>query len=178
MTYSLASARKWCNDSEFALIEASFSGKEVAWTPAQLRAKIERTRKLHRKNLDQSRKIQRTNRAVTGTKVGKQVTAMAVADKRAKLFGEALARFTAKLDRLNAAKRIKALKTAVAEALRKKQVRPPVAGTRAAPKSGAARGKVGPARAVSGAVELKRVRTNAAVRARNARNQARRDARR
>ena len=109
MTYSLASARKWCNDSEYNLVAASFGGKEIAWTPALLRAKIERTRKLRDKNLAKFRQIRRTNRASTGAKVGKEVTAMAVAEKRAKLFDEALARFVAKLEKLNAAKRLKSL---------------------------------------------------------------------
>ena len=30
MTYSLASARKWCSDSKFNLVAASFGGKEMA----------------------------------------------------------------------------------------------------------------------------------------------------
>lgn len=126
VTYSLASARKWCNDSEFALVTASFGGKAMAWAPAILRAKIERTRKLRDKNLARFRQILRTNRASIETKLGKDVTAMAVAEKRAKLFGETLAR------------------------------------------SGAA---------TSAAANLKRVQQVARVRARNARNQAERDAR-
>ena len=66
MTYSLATARKWCNNSEFALVTASYAGKEVTWTPALLRAKIERTRKLRDKNRDLHRKMRRANRAATG----------------------------------------------------------------------------------------------------------------
>lgn len=176
MTYSLASARKWCNDSEFALVAASFGGKEIAWTPALLRAKIERTRQLREKNLAKFRQIRRTNRASIGTKVGKEVTAMAVAEKRAKLFSETLARFVAKLEKLNAAKRLKNLRAAVASALEKKRAKKAAAGGRAAPSSKAGGGRARPA-AHSAAASLKRVQQMARVRARNARNQAKRDAR-
>lgn len=178
MTYSLASARKWCNDSEYNLVAASFGGKEIAWTPALLRAKIERTRKLRDKNLAKFRQIRRTNRASTGAKVGKDVTAMAVAEKRAKLFDEALARFVAKLEKLNAAKRLKSLRAAVASALEKKRAKKSAAGGRTAPSSSAAgRAKKRPGPATSAAANLKRVQQMARVRARNARNQAKRDAR-
>ena len=177
MTYPLASARKWCNDSEFALVSASFGGNAIAWTPALLRAKIERTRKLRDKNLDKSRQIRRANRASVGSKVGKQVTAMAVAEKRAKLFDETLARFVAKLEKLHAAKRLKSLREAVAGALEKKRARTPVAGGRAAPVSVRGRGNARPAAPSSKAAGGKRVRKMASVRARNARNQAKRDSR-
>jgi len=46
-------------------------------------------------------------------KAGKQVTAIAVAEKKARLFDETLARFVAKLERLVAARRIADLKAAV-----------------------------------------------------------------
>ena len=177
MTYSLASARKWCNDSEFNLVAASFGGKEIAWTPALLRAKIERTRKLRDKNLAKFRQIRRTNRASTGAKVGKEVTAMAVAEKRAKLFDEALARFVAKLEKLNAAKRLKSLRAAVASALEKKRAKKAAGAGRSAPSSAAGRGKARPGAPSSAAASLKRVRQMARVRARNARNQAKRDSR-
>lgn len=176
MTYSLASARKWCNDSEFALVTASFGGKEIAWTPALLRAKIERTRKLRDKNLTRFRQICRANRTSTGTKVGKEVTAMAVAEKRAKLFSETLARFVAKLEKLDAARRLKSLRAAVASALEKKRAKKAATGGRASPSSAAGGGKARPA-SHSAAASLKRVRQMARVGARNARNQAKRDAR-
>jgi len=177
MTYSLASARKWCNDSEFALVSASFSGKETTWTPALLRSKIERSRKLRDKNLDRFRQIRRGNRAMTGAKVGKQVTAMAVAEKRAKLFDETLARFAGKLEKLNAAKRPKPLKVVLAAALEKKRAGKAASGKRAAPTPAAVAGKATSAKRASSSASLKRVRQMAVVRARNARNQARRDSR-
>jgi hypothetical protein len=177
MTYSRASARKWCNDSEFALVTASFGGKEMAWTPALLRTKIERTRKLRDKNLDRFRQIRRGNRASTGAKVGKQVTAMAVAEKRAKLFDETLARFAGKLEKLNAARRPKPMKAVLASALAKKRAKAPIAGGRASPSLAAGAGKAPPAKRAPSAASLKRLRQMAGVRARNARNQARRDSR-
>jgi len=177
MTYSLASARKWCNDSEFALVTASFGGKEMAWTPALLRTKIERTRKLRDKNLDRFRQIRRGNRATTGAKVGKQVTAMAVAEKRAKLFDETLARFAAKLEKLNAAKRPKPLKAVLASALAKKRAGQAGTAGKAVPSSAGVGGKAKAAKRPPSAANLKRVRQMAGVRARNARNQAKRDKR-
>lgn len=179
MTYSLASSRKWCNDSEYALVLASFGGKDVAWTPALLRARIERTRRLRDKNRDKHRQIKRANRASSGAKTGKQVTAMAVAEKRTKVFDETLARFVAKLDRLNAKQRMASLKSAVVNALARKRAAQPTGG-------GAGQGKVkraagvrraGTAGVVSVPVQLKRTSQAARVRARNARTQARRDSR-
>jgi hypothetical protein len=180
MAISLATARKWCNDSEFALVSASFGGRDIAWTPALLRAKIERTRRLRDKNRDQYRKIRRGNRATTGAKVGRQVTAMAVAEKRAKLFDETLSRFTAKLEKLNASRRMQALRQAVAEALVRKRAQQGMAGGKGRKQApGAARKPAGvkAVRRTSAAVELKRKQQMARVRARNVRNQARRDSR-
>ncbi|HEX5640619.1 MAG TPA: hypothetical protein VFX81_12550 [Burkholderiaceae bacterium] len=182
MATALATARRWCNDSEYALVAASAAGKDIAWTPALLRAKIERTRRLRDKNRDAYRKLKRANRAATGAKSGKQVTAIAVAEKRAKIFDETLARFVAKLEKLNAAKRMKALKSAVVDALARKRTAQASAagrarGAGAAGKAGRASKAGGPKAPVAGPVQVKRVRQMARVRARNVRNQARRDTR-
>lgn len=182
MTYSVATARKWCNDSEFALVTASYAGKEVTWTPALLRAKIERTRKLRDKNRDLHRKMRRANRAATGTMSGTQVTAMAVAEKRTRLFEETLARFVAKLEKLQARRKLGALKTAVADAVARKRSAQAaaVSGTkRSATKTASAAGRprVRGAAVVPAAVSVKQLKQVAQVRARNARNQAKRDAR-
>lgn len=182
MTYSLAAARKWCNDSEFALVTASYAGKEVTWTLAQLKAKIQRTRKLRDKNRDLHRKMRRANRASTGTKSGTQVTAMAVAEKRARLFEETLARFVAKLEKLQARRKLGALKSAVADAVARKRNAQAAAvsgakrpGTKAVSAGG--RPQVRGAAAVPAAVRVKQLRQVSRVRARNARNQAKRDSR-
>ena len=182
MTYSLATARKWCNDSEFALVTASYAGKDMTWTPVQLRAKIERTRKLRDKNRDLHRKMRRANRAATGTKSGTQVTPMAVAEKRARLFEVTLARFVTTLEKLQARRKLGALKSAVAEAVGRKR------SAQAAPAPGAKRAATTPANATGGprargaavvpaSLRVKQVKHAARVRACNARNQAKRDAR-
>jgi hypothetical protein len=182
MAISLATARKWCTESEFALVTASVAGTGVAWTPATLKAKIERTRKLRDKNRDRHRQLRRTNRAVTGAKSGSQVSAMAVFDKKARLFDEALARFVAKLEKLNARRRLGDLKSAVAKALVRKRAvqaaggKAGKAGKSRSKGAGAAR-KAGRDGVVPAAVQLKRTAQMARVRARNARNQAKRDAR-
>lgn len=182
MTYSLAAARKWCNESEFALVAASYAGKEVTWTPAQLRAKIARTRKLRDKNRDLHRKMRRANRAATGTKRGAQVTAMAVAERRARLFDETLARFVTKLEKLQARRKLGALKSAVADAVARKRnaragassgAKRPASKPASAPERPRARG----AAAVPAAVRVRQLNQVARVRARNVRNQAKRDAR-
>jgi hypothetical protein len=177
MAFPLASARKLCNDSEYALVAASFGSKEIAWTPAMLRSKIERSRKLRDKNRDKHRQIRRANRATSGAKTGKQVTAMAVAEKRAKLFDETLARYVAKLDKLNAAKHMKALKAAVADALVRKRAAQAAASGRGAAPQGPAGTATRRTQRPPAAVKGKGVREMARVRARNARNQAKRDAR-
>ena len=176
MAFPLASARKWCNDSEHALVAASFGSKEIALTAALLRSKIERSRKLRDKNSDKHRQIRRANRATTGAKTGKQVTAMAVAEKRAKLFDETLTRYIAKLDKLNAAKRMKALKAAVADALVRKRAAQAAATGRGAAPQGPAGTAARRTQRTPAAVKGKGVREVARVRARNARNQAKRDA--
>jgi hypothetical protein len=182
MTYSLAAARKWCNNSEFALVTASYAGKEVTWTPALLGAKIQRTRKLRDKNRDVHRKMRRANRAATGTKGGTQATAMAVAEKRARLFDETLARFVSKLEKLQARRKLSALKSAVADAVvrkRKAQAATVSGAKRSAtkPASAAGRPRAGGAALVPASLRVKHVKQAARVRARNARDQAKRDAR-
>jgi hypothetical protein len=176
MTISRVSARKWCNDSEFALVEASFGDTGIQWTPALLRAKIERTRRLRDKNRDRLRQIKRGNRAASGSKTGVQVTAAAVAEKRTQIFDEALARFTARLAKLDALRQVKALKTAVAAAVARKRATPsPSAGRGALVPLAPAR--PGAAFAAPRAAQLRRTNQMARVRSRNARNQAKRDGR-
>jgi len=177
MAFPLASARRWCNDSEYALVAASFGSKEIVWTAALLRSKIERSRKLRDKNRDKHRQIRRANRATSGAKTGKQVTAMAVAEKRAKLFDETLTRYVAKLDKFNAAKRMKTLKAAVADALVRKRAAQAAATGRGTAPQGPAGTATRRTQRTPAAVKSKRVREMARVRARNARNQAKRDAR-
>lgn len=178
MVYSLATARRWCTESESALVALSFAGKEVAWTPAQLKLKIERTRRLRDKNQDRARQLKLANRASTGAKAGRQFTAIAVAEKKARLFDETLARFVAKLERLNAARRVAELKAAVKAALVRKRTAPAkgpkAGGPKAAAQPRARKAQGGPA----AAVQLKRKLRAAHVRARNARHQAKRDSRR
>lgn len=178
MAYSLASARRWCTESEAELVAQSFAGREVAWTPARLKLKIDRTRRLRDRNQDRARQLKRANRDSTGAKAGSQVTAIAVAEKKARLFDETLARFVAKLERLAAARRMAELKAAVKAAVVRKRASPAtLPKTGAAPAAPAPRASKAPGGA-SAAVQLKRQSQAARVRARNARNQAKRDARR
>lgn len=177
MAYSLASARKWCTDAEYALVAASFAGRDVAWTPAALKSKIERTRRLRDKNRDRYRTIRRANRAAGGPKVGKQVTAMAVAEKKARLFDETLARLAAKLEKLNARRRMAELKSAVAAALARKRAGQATPARRK-PRAGARSGTSSATPGTTPSVMLHKGKVTASrVRAHNARKQAKRDAR-
>jgi hypothetical protein len=107
---------------------------------------------------------------------------MAVAEKRARLFEETLARFVTKLEKLQARRKLGALKSAVADAVARKR------NAQAAAAPGAKRPTTKPAgalerprargaAAVPAAVRVKQLKQVARVRARNARNQAKRDAR-
>jgi hypothetical protein len=179
LAYSLATARRWCTESESALVALSLAGNEVAWTSAKLKLKIERTRRLRDRNQDLARQLKRANRASTGAKTGREVTSIAVAEKKAKIFDQTLARFVARLERLNAARRVADLKAAVKAALARKQAsraKGPKGPKAPAAVAAAPRARKAPGGAPA-AVQLKRKMQAARVRARNARNQARRDSR-
>jgi hypothetical protein len=105
--------------------------------------------------------------------LGQPLEKVAHADAMAKT----LARFAAKLEKLNAAKRPKPLKVVLATALAKKRAGQSGAGSQAAPSPATAAGKSSPAKRQSSAASLRRVKQMAGVRARNARNQAKRDSR-
>jgi hypothetical protein len=89
MAMSLDQARELCNKAEFPLAEASFPPKLSRLTPAQLRSKVERARKLMDKYSDQSRTQNRRSKAVGSTREN----ANARTAQKAQLFAEALDRF-------------------------------------------------------------------------------------
>jgi hypothetical protein len=103
MAFNRNHARPLCTDAEYRLFVASLGDEIGALTPAQLRSKVQRTRRLRDKYRDLLKRQRLANRARTGTKKGTRPdTNVRTADK-AKLFDEALARFEARAAKLGAA---------------------------------------------------------------------------
>jgi hypothetical protein len=102
MAFNRNHARPLCTAAEYQLFTASLDDGIGELTPAQLRGKIQRTRKLRDKYRDLLKRQRLANRARTGTKKGaRPETNVRTADK-AKLFDEALGRFEARAERLAA----------------------------------------------------------------------------
>lgn len=114
MAFNRNHARPLCSDAEYQLFTASLADEIGALTPVQLRGKIQRARKLRDKYRDLEKRQRLANRARTGTKKGNRPDTNARTADKAKLFGEALARFEVKAAKLAAAgereARIKAAK--------------------------------------------------------------------
>jgi hypothetical protein len=103
MAFNRNQARPICTDAEYKLFTASLADEIGELTPAQLRGKIQRARKLRDKYRDLLKRQRLANRTRTGTKKGdRPQTNVRTADK-AKLFDEALGRFEAKAAKLAAA---------------------------------------------------------------------------
>lgn len=103
MAFNRNHARPLCSDAEYKLFTASLADEIGELTPAQLRSKIQRARRLRDKYRDLFKRQRLANRARTGTKKGaRPETNVRTADK-ARLFDEALGRFQARADKLAAA---------------------------------------------------------------------------
>lgn len=102
MATSKATARKLATQAEWTLLEASFAPELKALTPARLKQKITRARKLQDKYRDRARQQKgemRGKRTPTGTRAAKgNVSTVA----KQELFTEARERFEAQLDKLEA----------------------------------------------------------------------------
>jgi hypothetical protein len=179
MAYNRNHARSLCTAAEFQLFAASLADSIRSLTPAQLKARLERARRLRDKYRDLHQRQRLVARARTGSKKGSAERTKV----KAQLFDEAVKRFTAQ-SRANAA----ADKRAAARA--KKKITKKPAAPRPAAKQSARAGK-GPA-TKSGFVSEKALRANRRkhlqktrskaiqghVRAAGKRRQARKDTRR
>lgn len=176
MATSLATARSLLNASEYELVAASFPRSGVVYTKAVLKQKILRTRKLRDQARDLKRRQKIGDRAKTGSKLGGKPGSTANAEARIKIFGEALDRYAAKLEKLNAAERRSALLSKAKDALARKRATQAPSRPGAAP---AARRRKGGgesstrAKPIAGHAKAR----NAHSRARTARRQAKRDSR-
>lgn len=103
MAFNRNHARPLCTDAEYKLFTASLGDCIGELTLAEIRVKIQRTRRLRDKYRDLYKRQRLANRSRTGTKKGeRRQTNTRTADK-AKLFDEALGRLEAKAARLSAA---------------------------------------------------------------------------
>jgi hypothetical protein len=100
MAFNRIHARPLCTDAEYTLFTASLAGGLNELTPAQLRSKIQRARKLRDKYRDLTKRQRLANRARTGTKKGDRPETNVRTEDKATLFDEALGRFEARAARL------------------------------------------------------------------------------
>jgi len=133
MAFNRNHARPLCSDAEYQLFTASLADEIGELTPAQLRSKIQRARKLRDKYRDLEKRQRLANRSRTGTKKGNRPETNARTADKAKLFGEALARLEAKAAKLAAAAEREArIKTARAGLVARKAERKKLADKRTA----------------------------------------------
>jgi hypothetical protein len=133
MAFNRNHARPLCSDAEYQLFTASLADEIGTLTPVQLRGKIQRARKLRDKYRDLEKRQRLANRSRTGTKKGNRPDTNARTADKAKLFGEALARFEAKAAKLAAAAEREArIKTAKAGLVARKAERKKLADKRSA----------------------------------------------
>jgi hypothetical protein len=125
MAFNRNHARPLCTDAEYALFTASLADRIGELTPAQLRGKVQRARKLRDKYRDLEKRQRLANRARTGTKKGDRPRTNARTADKARLFDEALGRFEAKAAKLAAAAeregQLKASKAALKAQAKKKK---------------------------------------------------------
>ena len=95
-------ARKLLTSAEFKLFEASRRDGICVLSAAELKRKVERTRRLRDKNRDLYKRQRLAMRELTGTKRGNSGAANARTKAKAAIFQDLLMRFQARYDRLTA----------------------------------------------------------------------------
>lgn len=95
-------ARKLLSSAEFELFEASRRDGICVLSAAELKRKVERTRRLRDKNRDLYKRQRLAMRELTGTKRGNSGAANARTKEKAAIFQDLLTRFQARYDRLTA----------------------------------------------------------------------------
>jgi len=94
MAISMSKAKSLCNANELALVAASSRTQLSALSPAQLRQKVSRARKLREKWRDQA---ERQRRGAQTRQGARQTSASARSAEKAQLFAEVLERFETRL---------------------------------------------------------------------------------
>jgi hypothetical protein len=185
-----ATARKLLSSAEFELFEASRRDGICLLSAAELKRKVERTRRLRDKHRDLYKRQRLAMRDLTGTKRGNSGAANARTREKAAIFEDLLARFQARYDRVTAPPKPAAKKTAGKAVAKAKTARGPlrnVSPKAPAPMAAAAGAAIGNAGFMSPRAKQAQVRmqmhksrgvtTNAHGRAQGRRNQAKRDRR-
>jgi hypothetical protein len=104
MAYNRNQARPLLTKAEYELFAASLSDRIGKLNAVQLRAKIDRSRRLADKYRDLFRRQARSTRQATGAGRGLSGAANERTDKKSQIFGEALGRFQAQLEKVEAKK--------------------------------------------------------------------------
>lgn len=132
MAFNRNQARPLCSDTEYALFTASLADQIGELTPAQLRNKLQRARRLRDKYRDLEKRQRLANRARTGTKKGDRPQTNARTADKAQLFDEALTRFETRSAKLAAAAEREARRKATQAAMHAKLAEKKAAGQRGA----------------------------------------------
>lgn len=173
MTVSRTVAKSLCTRDEFALAEESFAPTVTKLTAKDIRARIQRARKLRDKYRDQAEKQAREILGRAAPTNSRTATNNRATVTKQQFFAESLARFEKRLEKITQIEERKSLRDMAKAALAKKKAADK---RKNHPKSGKTRGK-GPKSVTNDKVEqfpnLPAMR-GAAV-ANNARSQARRD---
>jgi hypothetical protein len=185
-----ATARKLLSSAEFGLFEASRRDGICVLSAAELKRKVERTRRLRDKYRDLYKRQRLAMRELTGTKRGNSGAANARTKEKAAIFQDLLTRFQVRQDRLTAPpKRVlkKAPRKAVNKASMAHGPRRNVSAKAPAPASAATGAPIGSTGFMSPRARLAETRLrahksrgvsiNAHTRAQGRRNQAKRDRR-
>jgi hypothetical protein len=98
MAISRGQAKEICTKPEFELVEASFAPTVNSFTPARLRSKISRTRKLQDKYRELARTQHRSLKDGASSKRNRDSNART--ERKAKLFEETRERFEKRLQKL------------------------------------------------------------------------------
>jgi hypothetical protein len=97
MSINRSKASKLLNASELALFDAASASGVRALTPAQLQAKVERSRRLRDKHRDQYKRQRLASQERTGSKSGRSGQANLRTKEKAQVFDEVLKRLKARL---------------------------------------------------------------------------------
>lgn len=146
VAYTRTQAKTLLNASELALFDAGRTQAVRAHSPAQLRSKLQRSRRLRDKYRDLFRRQRLDTRQRTGSKDGRSGQANARSQEKAVLFDELMGRFQDRLDRVEAAadrkamtKKVVAKKVAAKKATTKKVAAKKVVAKKVAAKKVAAK---------------------------------------
>ena len=122
MAINMKEARTLCSSSELQLVHSATQTEIVKLTPARLRAKIDRARKLRNKFRDLARQQRRESRGKSKPRSSRPAQGNEATKRKEEIFAEAIAAFEARLAKLAGAQRKKAGKKTARKAGAAKKV--------------------------------------------------------